>query len=151
MLRSALACGLLLISLGATALGQFAKDPQQPIALDPEYRKLDALVSFLRARNAEQFSIRSPTGIDEASYVPIGGIEQWVRIRGQDRANDMACSANGQMSSKVRTGSCDRRSASRWLLPGARCKTSTIPVPARCSAPSNWFRKRIPADRKNSA
>ena len=95
MLRSALASGLLLISLGGTALGQFAKDPQQPIALDPEYRKLDALVSFLRARNAEQFSIRSPTGIDEASYVPIGGIEQWVRIRGQDRANPVLLLLHG--------------------------------------------------------
>src|SRR5208282_5757576 len=61
MLRSTLAFGLLLISsLGAAALSQFAKDPQQPTALDPEYRKLDALVSFLRARNAEQFTIRSP-------------------------------------------------------------------------------------------
>ena len=95
MLRSALACGLLLISLGGTALGQFAKDPPQPIALDPEYRKLDALVSFLRARNAEQFSIRSPTGIDEASCVPISGIEQWVRIREQDRANPVLLLLHG--------------------------------------------------------
>jgi len=95
MLRSALACGLLLISLGGTALGQFAKDPQQPIGLDPEYRKLDALVSFLRGRNAEQFSIRSPTGIDEASCVPIGGIEQWVRIREQDRTNPVLLLLHG--------------------------------------------------------
>jgi pimeloyl-ACP methyl ester carboxylesterase len=87
MPRSALACGLLLVSLGGAALGQFAKDPQQPIALDPEYRKLDALVSFIRARNADKFAITSPKGIDEASYVQIGGIEQWVTIRGQDRAN----------------------------------------------------------------
>jgi len=99
MLRSALRCALALC-LGATALGrfacgQFAKDPQQPIPLDPEYRKLDALVSFLRARNAEQFAIRSAKGIDEASFVPIGGIEQWVTIRGQDRANPVLLFLHG--------------------------------------------------------
>jgi pimeloyl-ACP methyl ester carboxylesterase len=96
MLRSTLAFGLLIISsLGSAALGQFAKDPQQPIALDPEYRKLDALVSFLRARNAEQFTIRSPRGIDEAGFVSIGGIEQWVTIRGQDRANPVLLFLHG--------------------------------------------------------
>ncbi len=88
MVRSALACGLVLICLGGAALGQSAKDPQQqPTALDLQYRKLDAHVSFVRTRNADQYSIHSAKGIDEASFVPIGGIEQWVKIRGEDRAN----------------------------------------------------------------
>ena len=95
MRRSALACCCVLICLGGTAIGQFAKDAQQPIALDPEYRKLDALVSFLRARNVEQFAIRSPNGIDESSFVPIGAIEQWVTIRGQDRANPVLLFLHG--------------------------------------------------------
>jgi len=95
MRRSALACCFVLICLGGAAIGQFAKDPQQPIALDPEYRKLDALVSFLRARNVEQFAIRSPNGIDESSFVPIGAIEQWVTIRGQDRANPVLLFLHG--------------------------------------------------------
>jgi pimeloyl-ACP methyl ester carboxylesterase len=94
MLRSTLACGLVL-ALCQFALGQFAQDPQQPTALDPEYRKLDALVSFLRARNTEQFAIRSAKGIDEASFVTIGGIEQWVTIRGQDRANPVLLFLHG--------------------------------------------------------
>ena len=99
MLGSAL-CRALVFCLGTAVLGpfawgQFAKDPQQPIPLDPEYRKLDALVSFLRARNAEQFAIRSAKGIDEASFVPIGGIEQWVTIRGQDRANPVLLFLHG--------------------------------------------------------
>ena len=42
---------------------------------------------MIRTRNAEHFAIKSKNGIDEASYVPIGGIEQWVTIRGEDRAN----------------------------------------------------------------
>jgi pimeloyl-ACP methyl ester carboxylesterase len=95
MRRSALARCFALICLGGAAVGQFAKDPQQPTALDPEYRKLNALVSFLRARNAEQFAIRSPNGIDESSFVPIGGIDQWVTIRGQDRANPVLLLLHG--------------------------------------------------------
>lgn len=95
VLRSSLACGLLFIGLAGAAFGQFAKDPQQPIALDLEYRKLDALVSFLRERNAQQFAIRPAKGIDEASFVTIGGIEQWVTIRGQDRANPVLLLLHG--------------------------------------------------------
>lgn len=87
-------CGLVFICL-ASALAQFAKDPQQPTPLDPEYRKLDALLSFIRTRNAEQYAIRSPKGIDEAAFVPIGGIEQWVTIRGQDRANPILLFVHG--------------------------------------------------------
>jgi predicted alpha/beta-fold hydrolase len=94
-LLSAVACVLMFVSLGGAAYGQFAKDPQQPIALDPEYRKLDALVSFLRERNAKQFAIRSAKGVDEAAYIPIGGLQQWVTIRGQDRANPVLLFLHG--------------------------------------------------------
>ncbi len=72
MVRSALACGLVLICLGGAARGQSAKDTQQRrqqqrTALDLQYRKLDAHVSFVRTRNADQYSIHSAKGIDEAS------------------------------------------------------------------------------------
>jgi len=98
MLRSALACGLVLICLGGAALGQSAKDQQQqqqPTALDLQYRNLDAHVTFVRTRNADQYSIHSAKGIDEASFVPIGGIEQWVKIRGEDRANPVLLFLHG--------------------------------------------------------
>ena len=52
-----------------------------------EYRKFDDMVSVIRARNAKQYAITSPRGIDEAQFVTIGGIEQWVTIRGWDRDN----------------------------------------------------------------
>ena len=95
MFRSMLSFGLLITLLAGGAFAQFAKDPQQPTALGPEYRKLDALVTFIRARNAEQYAIRSANGIDEARFVPIGGIEQWVTIRGQDRANPVLLFLHG--------------------------------------------------------
>jgi hypothetical protein len=58
-------------------------DAKASAALDEQYRKLDRLAAFLRTQNAKQFAITSVQGIDEASYVRIGGIEQWVTIRGQ--------------------------------------------------------------------
>jgi hypothetical protein len=56
------------------------EDAKAPTAVDAEYRKLDELASFLRTRNAKQFAINSAKGIDKASYVPMGGIEQCVTI-----------------------------------------------------------------------
>jgi pimeloyl-ACP methyl ester carboxylesterase len=69
------------------AFAQAGTDSPKPQAIDAEYRKLGELVSFLRTRNAKQFAITSPCGIDEASFVTLGGIEQWVTVRGQDRGN----------------------------------------------------------------
>jgi alpha-beta hydrolase superfamily lysophospholipase len=68
-----------------------------PLAGDTpaQLNKLDEALSFLRARNAEQFAINTAKGIDEESYVSIGGVEQWVSIRGQDRANPVLLFLHG--------------------------------------------------------
>ena len=97
MPRPILGCSVLLLQLGIGfgALGQAAGNPQQPAATDTAYRKLDALVSYVRGRNAELYAIRSSTGIDEARYVTIGGIEQWVTIRGQKRDNPVLLFLHG--------------------------------------------------------
>ena len=71
------------------------KPPAETPAIDSEYRKLDDFVSFLRARNAQQYAISSPKGIDEASFVMIGGIEQWVTIRGEDRSKPVLLFLHG--------------------------------------------------------
>jgi len=62
---------------------------------DAAYRKLDQTLSFLRARNAREYAIDSVRGVNEASYVPIGGIEQWVTIRGDDRSNPVLLFLHG--------------------------------------------------------
>ena len=52
-----------------------------------EFQKLEPALNFLRERNARTYAITTPNGIDEATNVEIGGIEQWITIRGEDRNN----------------------------------------------------------------
>ncbi|HXM94715.1 MAG TPA: alpha/beta hydrolase [Candidatus Dormibacteraeota bacterium] len=98
MTRCIFACYLSLFCLCRGTFGQVAKGQQPPAAtpaIDSEYRKFDDLASFLRARNAQQYAISSPKGIDEASFVTVGGIEQWITIRGQDRDNPVLLFLHG--------------------------------------------------------
>jgi pimeloyl-ACP methyl ester carboxylesterase len=101
MVRTAVARFLVLFCLVSGALGQAASDAQaaqdarQLNARDLEYRKFDELASLIRTRNTKQYAITSPKGIDEAQYVTIGGIEQWVTIRGWDRDNPVLLFLHG--------------------------------------------------------
>lgn len=98
MTRYIFACYLSLFCLCPGTLGQVAKDQQPPAAppdVDSEYRKFDQTLSFLRERNAKEHAIDSAKGFDEASYVSIGGIEQWVTIRGEDRGNPVLLFLHG--------------------------------------------------------
>jgi pimeloyl-ACP methyl ester carboxylesterase len=60
-----------------------------------EFQKLEPALKFLRARSARDYAITSPNGIDEGSYVKIGGIEQWITIRGEDRKNPVLLLLHG--------------------------------------------------------
>lgn len=51
-----------------------------------------------RWRAAARLKIRSPRGIQEASFVRIGGIDQWVQIRGEDRCNPVLLVLHGGMA-----------------------------------------------------
>ncbi len=53
-----------------------------------EFQKLEPALHFLRNRNARDYAIATPNAIDEAAYVTIGGIEQWITIRGEGRKNN---------------------------------------------------------------
>jgi pimeloyl-ACP methyl ester carboxylesterase len=56
------------------------------------------LRSVRRRRAAARLKIRSERGIQEASFVRIGGIDQWVQIRGEDRANPVLLVLHGGMA-----------------------------------------------------
>ncbi len=87
MVRSAFVYSLVLICAESDAFGRGGTDPEKFRRIESEYRKFEEVESFLRARNAKQFAITSPNGVDEAGYVMLGGIEQWVTVRGRDRGN----------------------------------------------------------------
>lgn len=82
-------------SLTSLMQSQSQQRVMEASALDAEYRRLEDLASFLRKRNTEGYAINTAKGIDEARYVAIGGIEQWVTIRGQDRANPVLLFVHG--------------------------------------------------------
>ncbi|WP_030277261.1 alpha/beta hydrolase [Streptomyces sp. NRRL B-24484] len=48
-----------------------------------------------QAAGARQMRIEAPNGIDEQGYVRIGGIDQWISIRGEDRANPVMLEIHG--------------------------------------------------------
>jgi pimeloyl-ACP methyl ester carboxylesterase len=69
---------------------------QQPAAADvDELVKLNTILGLVRSRNAGDYALVAPNGIDEAKFLKIGGIEQWVTIRGEDRANPVVLLLHG--------------------------------------------------------
>src|SRR3954463_4840927 len=54
-----------------------------------------AVLAFGAWQYNRQMAINTPNGINEAGYVRIGGIDQWVQIRGQDRGNPVLLWLNG--------------------------------------------------------
>lgn len=44
---------------------------------------------------AESLAIRSPNGVQEGGFVRIGGIRQWVQVRGEDRDNPVLLFVHG--------------------------------------------------------
>jgi pimeloyl-ACP methyl ester carboxylesterase len=86
----------LLIVCAALAAPAFAQDsasrPDQNVA---ELKKLNAFLAFKQKRNAADYAITTPNSIDEGRYVVIGGIEQWITIRGEDRRNPVLLFLHG--------------------------------------------------------
>jgi pimeloyl-ACP methyl ester carboxylesterase len=64
-------------------------------ATGSDAEKFDAARDFIRARNARDYAITTPNGIDEAKYVTVGGIQQWITIRGEDRSNPVLLFLHG--------------------------------------------------------
>jgi pimeloyl-ACP methyl ester carboxylesterase len=51
--------------------------------------------AFKRSRGARLMRIENPNGVDEQGYVRIGGIDQWISIRGEDLANPVILEIHG--------------------------------------------------------
>lgn len=58
--------------------------------------KFDTLwLNFLRRRNARDYAIATPTGIQADRFIRLGGIEQWISIRGEDQSNPVLLLVHG--------------------------------------------------------
>ncbi len=79
---------LLIVCVAAAAAGQNA-----PAGTDVQ--KFEAAREFVRARNDRDYAITTPDGIDEAKYVEVGGIQQWITIRGEHRNNPVLLFLHG--------------------------------------------------------
>jgi hypothetical protein len=77
----------------AEAVAQIAADVQKLDAMDVQ--TLDAATAFVRKRNARDYAIATPDAVDEGRYVVIGGIEQWITIRGENRDNPVLLFLHG--------------------------------------------------------
>lgn len=85
-----------LVAFGvALALSSPVRTQQRPPSNGDQLRKLDTTLDFIRKRNAQDYAISTPNGIDEAKYLKVGGIEQRVTIRGEDRANPVVLVLHG--------------------------------------------------------
>ncbi len=72
-----------------------ARTPVAEPAPDAELRKLEDMMVRFRKRNADRYGIVAPNGIDEGRYISAGGIDQWVRIRGESRDNPVILLLHG--------------------------------------------------------
>ena len=54
-----------------------------------------AVRALAQHQTAEALAIRTPNGIDEERFVRIGGADQWITIRGQDRRNPLLLILHG--------------------------------------------------------
>jgi pimeloyl-ACP methyl ester carboxylesterase len=50
---------------------------------------------YRQHQNSDALNIRTPNGIEEAMFVEIGGLRQWIQIRGEDKANPVLLFVHG--------------------------------------------------------
>lgn len=78
-----------------------------------------------RVRNAALMRITTPNGIDEQGFVRIGGLDQWISIRGDDRDNPVVLELHGGPGASTlifgaRTRAWERHfTLVRWDMRGA--------------------------------
>lgn len=83
----------LLAAVGLLSPVRTEGSPQTQEAED--YRKFEEWGAFLSKRNAQTYALTGGNRIDESFYTRIGGIDQWITIRGQDRANPVLLFIHG--------------------------------------------------------
>ena len=90
---------ILAVGAGAAAAGSArAQDTTNALSTNEREQlvKLDTLwLAFLRARNARDYAIHTPNGVQEDRFIRLGGVEQWISIRGEDTRNPVILFVHG--------------------------------------------------------
>ncbi len=81
---------LLCVSLCLLPAAGTGQQPGPSVSADVENINVLTLL-----RGVSKAAPTPPAGIDEKLFVPIGGIDQWITIRGQDRANPVLLLLHG--------------------------------------------------------
>lgn len=90
-----LAAVLTLLGSVCANVARAQEGPSEAASADADGQKLLQTLSFVSRRNEQYYKITTPRGIDEAQYVPIGGIDQFISIRGEDRNNPVILFLHG--------------------------------------------------------
>jgi pimeloyl-ACP methyl ester carboxylesterase len=82
--------------LTSSALCFAAGEAKPQTAVSPEeLNKFTGWLDFYQKRSARKYAVTGANPVDESAYVKIGGIDQWLTIRGQDRNNPVLLILHG--------------------------------------------------------
>lgn len=85
------------VCVGLMAAGVAAQPGAAPESRDApaDLTALAETFAAVRARNARDYAVTTAAGVDESRFVDAGGIEQWITIRGEDKANPVVLFLHG--------------------------------------------------------
>ncbi len=89
-------CLLLIFLIGAfNAVGNAAEGPGSTSSVDTTLQTLESFRLFQSMGDERGAKVTTPREIDESLYVRIGGIDQFISIRGDDRTNPVILFLHG--------------------------------------------------------
>jgi len=88
-------CLSIMLFIGASNEVGGAERAGSTSSLDPNLQTLASVSLFQSSHDGRDAKVTTPRGIDETQYVRIGGIDQFISIRGGDRSNPVILFLHG--------------------------------------------------------
>jgi pimeloyl-ACP methyl ester carboxylesterase len=85
-----------IVAAGVSSVCTAEPESKPEATMSPQdLNKFVGWFEFFQKRNAQKYAVTGVNHVDESTYVNIGGIDQWVTIRGQDRNNPVLLILHG--------------------------------------------------------